>query len=83
MASAKTDLKGTLNLRLTPEVLGRADALVEHLKAVQGRACTRSDVVREAIVRGLRALESDRRHADTAKADSAGVNAIRTTPGDD
>lgn len=49
------------NLRLTPEVLARADALIAHLEHVQGRSCTRSDVLREAIAQGLRALEGEQR----------------------
>lgn len=68
---AKDDAKGVVNLRLTPEVLVRADALIKHLEHVQGRTCTRSDVLREAIARGLLELEGDRPHRERADADLA------------
>ncbi len=53
--------KGSTSLRLTPQVLTRADGLIGHLAHMQGRSCTRSDVLREAIAQGLRVLEQEQR----------------------
>lgn len=54
---------GVVNLRLTPAVLEQAAALVPHLTQMLGKPCTRSDVLRQALVQGLRALEIERRDA--------------------
>ena len=57
-ASAEED--ATLSLRIHAKLVERADGLIEFLSEQSGRVCTRSDVWREALVRGLRAIEKAR-----------------------
>lgn len=48
-------------LRLDETAVERAEALIPYVKTLHGRGpTTRSDVLREAIERGLRELEQDR-----------------------
>lgn len=46
-----------MGLRLDPAILDRADALIDAVSASRGAPASRADVIREAILRGLRALE--------------------------
>lgn len=46
-------------LRMPPEFWKRADALIDHLGARRGAEVTRSDVLREAVARGLKQLEKE------------------------
>lgn len=48
-----------LSLRASAEVNTRADALIEHVSSLRGTRVARSDVLREAILRGLAALERE------------------------
>ena len=47
-------------VRLDPDVIDRADALCAHLTVQRGLPLVRSDVLREAIMRGLRDLELEK-----------------------
>lgn len=47
------------SMRLDPEILSRADALVEYLSKREGKVATRTDVMRIAVVRGIREMERD------------------------
>jgi hypothetical protein len=44
-------------LRLDPDLIERADALLPRISARLGKAATRADVLRLALVRGLKELE--------------------------
>lgn len=48
-----------VHTRVTADVLKRLDKLRPLLSKMQGRNCSRSDALREAIVTGLRALETE------------------------
>ncbi len=50
-----------VTIKLDARVLARAEALVDGLSETTGRPCTRVDVLREALVRGLRSLERETR----------------------
>lgn len=56
----KTKNAEQLNIRLGAEAIARADALIEHLSDSQGIAGTRTDVLRSAIMLGLRQLELEK-----------------------
>ncbi len=61
MAKAKPEPESDehqLSLRVHPRVVERADALLDFLTEQTGRKCVRSDVLREALTRGLRILEA-------------------------
>lgn len=53
-----------ITIRLDARILARADALLELVAHETGRDAARSDVLREALVRGLRDLERQRERAD-------------------
>jgi len=50
-------------MRINPEILERADALVEYFTERRGRIATRADVIRESLVAGLTKFEAERRKA--------------------
>ncbi len=61
---AKTKQKGhALNLRVQEAAMDRADALIAHHAETTGGPSTRSDVCREAMMRGLRSMEAEMREA--------------------
>ncbi len=58
MAKKEQTADHPLSLRLQIDLVDRADALIDFLaKETGGVGLTRSDVFREAIVRGLRVME--------------------------
>lgn len=50
--------------RMSPDIWERASDLIEFVSARRGVPSTRTDVLREAIVRGLVAIEKERDKAD-------------------
>lgn len=49
-----------MGIRLSADIYARADALIAFVAKRRGEACTRADVIREAIALGLNALENDK-----------------------
>ena len=62
-AAAKTLAKvpDQIAVRTSPELVERADAMIAFLSGLRGVQVTRSDVYREALVRGLRDMEREER----------------------
>lgn len=49
-----------VTVRLSPNVIARLDALIETVAEKTGLAASRSDVLREALMSGIRTLERQR-----------------------
>lgn len=49
-----------ISIRVDPTVQERADALIAHVRQRTGLAAVRTDVFREAIMRGIATLEMER-----------------------
>lgn len=66
--NAEGPTTGQVSLRLHRQVLARADALVSWVAESPVRCPTgeasRSDVLREAVLRGLQSIEDERRKED-------------------
>ena len=54
-------------IRLDPSLLEEADALIDYVTEKQGIPATRMAVLREAVVRGLRAMSEARRKGNMGK----------------
>lgn len=48
-----------ITVRVDPRLVERADALIDFVAKASGRPATRADAWREALVRGLLALEAE------------------------
>lgn len=48
-----------INVRASQDIITRADALIEYVSSARGKNASRSDVVREAVLRGLAAMERE------------------------
>lgn len=55
-----SDTEHALNLRVHVKLVERTDGLLDYMAEELGRKVTRSDVWREALMRGLRAMEKAR-----------------------
>ena len=56
-AEVPTSIQTTM--RMDPSMLDRADRLIDSFTKRYGKRATRTDVLREALAKGLRALELD------------------------
>lgn len=48
-----------LNVRASTDIIDRADALITFVTSKRGKNASRSDVVREALLRGLASMERE------------------------
>jgi len=62
-----TENRVKIDIRTTQETVDRADALIAHVARMRGVEATRADVVREAIVQGMRVLEQEKADATDRK----------------
>jgi hypothetical protein len=57
VTSAKSALLVQLTVKVDPPVVSRIDRLIPRLGRLRGVATSRADVMREALMRGLKSME--------------------------
>ena len=60
MAKSQTEGSQQITVRVDGRLIDRAERLIDFVTEETGRTSTRADVFREAMLRGLRALEHQR-----------------------